>query len=705
MNKQILISLVLFLFFSINNSKAQNTICGSELILNQMMQNDPTFVKNQIQFEQLISLRSKERSFNTTIYKIPVVVHVIHQGEEIGIGSNISDAQIKSAISNLTTVYRGNNGQILDTQIEFHLAKQDENCNATTGIVRVDGRSIADYSTNGITFNNQTQVKALSNWANDQYYNIWVTSKINGSDGGGIQGFTILPNGFKSNTDGAVILYNAFGYDKNGSSKFNLKSYTNENKTVVHEIGHGLNLLHTFSGDKGLDNQQVEQCPPVENGCLTYNSSTNRYEYKGDCCNDTPPHKRSDNQCNPLSTNTCNSNVSLESSIRNFMSYSSKDCKIKFTPNQRERMRQTIELLRPSLLTSKALSLPNDFPREDAKIPTCKPSTQSTGLGANYTGIQSVTFGAITNLSGYPSQDSANGYLDATECIRNFEVGTNGDPTLVVKLSSSNGNYVKAWIDFNNDGEFDTSELVMNQSNRDKNNAATLDVEIREGVELRKLYNLRVICDLIPIADACINPQYGQVEDYAVEFAGIISVPVNLISFSGKVKKDQVNLNWETASEINNAYFSIERSLNGVDFEKIAQIQPIQGLKYQWIDKQPVQGLNYYRLSQTDFDGQSQILGNTLSFEIIKDINIGLTIAPNPISESEEISIQLFSNKNESILVQLFDINGQIQHSEERQIQKGNNQLKISPLNLPKGVYLLKTKLSNYTFTKKVIYQ
>lgn len=709
MYKQNLLLLIYPLFMSIFNSNAQQTTCGSEILLNQAIQDDETFIQEQLDFERSMALRMMRRNQTNTVYKIPLVVHIIHLGEPIGTGSNISDAQVQSAINNLNTAYRGNNGQSIDTQIEFELAKQDEFCNSTTGIVRVDGRTVSGYATDGVTFTGNTtnvrSVKALSSWANDQYYNIWIVSKIEGSNQGGIQGFATIPTGRYLKTDGSVILHNAFGYDPNLNLGFNLKSYTNQNKTTIHELGHGLNLRHTFLGDKGLNGDQAEQCPSEINGCVSYNSTTRRYEYTGDCCADTPRHKRSNRQCSSSVSNDCDANVSLVASIENFMSYSTQNCKTLFTQNQKERMRLALETFRPSLLTSKALALPNDFPRNAPSTPNCIPTTQATGLSAFYSGIKSVKFGIVQNVSSFPSEDSTTGYLDATQqCIRNFEVGANGDPTLTVELFSNNSTRVKAWLDFNNDGEFSESELVLSQTNRNQSNPATVDVPIQGGVELRKLYRLRVICDLVSIQDACSNPTYGQVEDYAVEFAGISSVPVHLVSFSGIEKQEQVQLNWETTFERNHSHFVIERSIDGINFQQIGAIHKRNTVHYQWFDKHPLQGINYYRLLQYDLTGQYEIVGEILAIELEKEDE--LIISPNPVTQAEDVLLYLNSNQNgEKVNIHLFDVNGQLLFSEQTHATKGQNQFVISTKHLPKGIYLLKVQIHHHIYTEKIINQ
>ena len=94
----------------------------------------------------------RTRSSND-IYTIPVVVHVLHTGESIGNGTNISDAQIQSSIDNLNDVYRGRTtNSPVDFEIEFALAQQDPNCNAHTGINRINASSVPNYTSKGVDY-------------------------------------------------------------------------------------------------------------------------------------------------------------------------------------------------------------------------------------------------------------------------------------------------------------------------------------------------------------------------------------------------------------------------------------------------------------------------------------------------------------------------------------------------------------------------
>ena len=99
---------------------------------------DPNYLKLEIESEMKIAqyLSQNQSRSSHSIYTIPVVVHVLHLGEAVGTGTNISDAQIQSAITNLNDVYRGQSANSpVDFKIDFSLAKLNKL--DTSGILRI----------------------------------------------------------------------------------------------------------------------------------------------------------------------------------------------------------------------------------------------------------------------------------------------------------------------------------------------------------------------------------------------------------------------------------------------------------------------------------------------------------------------------------------------------------------------------------------
>ena len=110
----------------------------------------------------------------------------------------------------------------------------------------------------------------------------------------------------------------------------------------------------------------------------------------------------------------------------------------------------------------------------------------------------------------------------------------------------------------------------------------------------------------------------------------LVPLPIELTNFDTNCEGDKVNLGWSTETEINNDYFTVERSRDGINFEAIATINgagnSIATINYNWTDDNPLSGTSYYRLKQTDFDGAKEIF-------LTRSVNCGeqgILIYPNP---------------------------------------------------------------------------
>ena len=161
------------------------------------------------------------------------------------------------------------------------------------------------------------------------------------------------------------------------------------------------------------------------------------------------------------------------------------------------------------------------------------------------------------------------------------------------------------------------------------------------------------ICCGLPAATVLINalpPPLGS--DGTVAGPAIISngtLPVTLISFNANVINDNVEIQWKTASEVNNDFFSIERSPDAETFEEI-QIIKGKGTTneenvYVIHDFNPIIGRSYYRLKQTDFNGTSTY-SDLVTIEYEGPSFATLTVYPNP-SRGDRLTLQLQGVKEE----------------------------------------------------------
>ncbi len=479
-----------------------------------LMINDPDYNERyQANNRKMKSVLGNQNKILNGIVTVPVVVHIIHLGEAEGTGTNISDAQINSAINNLNDCYSGAGSYVTDLEIQFQLAQSDPNCNATDGIIRVDASETSDYAANGITDANETVIKALSKWSNSLYYNIWIVSEIDNNDQNGYsgtQGYAYYP-GAPSSKDGAVILFNSFGYDPTLTLGYNLKSFTKYNVTTNHELGHALNVKHTFEGD---DNGN--QCPD------NTTPSTD-----GDECADTPAHKRGDGDCGSMGL-TCDGG-DLADAVSNIMSYSSDQCQIKFSSDQKARMRAALEVTRSSLLTSRGID-PPVIGFTAPLSPNCTPITQNTG---NVSGILKTELNEINISSGSSGIDG--GYIDySDQCNSFFEIDATIPNTLNLDVYSVNFQQLKVGIDWNDDGDFnDENEIQHTSQDIAEGTTVSFTITYPTSIPYDDYIRCRALIDVddrygVPLLSSlCDHPIHGQAEDYSIYIKPAIgSIPV-----------------------------------------------------------------------------------------------------------------------------------------------------------------------------------
>ncbi|MEP7277272.1 MAG: SBBP repeat-containing protein, partial [Bacteroidota bacterium] len=183
------------------------------------------------------------------------------------------------------------------------------------------------------------------------------------------------------------------------------------------------------------------------------------------------------------------------------------------------------------------------------------------------------------------------------------------------------------------------------------------------------------------------------------------ALPIQLLNFAAKVNdKNTVAISWTTTTEINNNYFTVERSRDGLSFEQVAivkgAINSSLPIHYQATDKTPLPGKLYYRLRQTDLDGK-----HTFSALVQVQINTAnsnrFTIYPNPVQQV--LQVQLIASANRSIVWQVQDATGKILKQQSDQSHGLNQTIDVSVL--PKGIYYLVLKTDDNTMVEKFIKQ
>jgi hypothetical protein len=312
-------------------------------------------------------------------------------------------------------------------------------------------------------------------------------------------------------------------------------------------------------------------------------------------------------------------------------------------------------------------------------------STQSDDI--NIDGTSNVTFNEGANVT-----------------FNDLEAGT-GDGAATVTINGGIVN-IEGEVDFNNGTDGDA--IVINGGTLEVGNdleIGTTDgtITVNSGGTLNTPF-----VDGVAVTDPDDLPNNIVITGGDVNVNGV-TLPVELISFSGKLNSGIITLNWETATELNNQRFDVQKSLDGENYITIGSIEG-QGTttlrsKYQYTDLQSSKGIFYYRLIQYDFDGQFEILPTISIANTTMTTVSRMNIYPNPVIENE-LTLTL---EGEIILndwqMTIYDLKGQLILQESGtagspQIRLENVQSRVQP-----GTYFVKVAGPAGSVSKRIIVQ
>lgn len=211
---------------------------------------------------------------------------------------------------------------------------------------------------------------------------------------------------------------------------------------------------------------------------------------------------------------------------------------------------------------------------------------------------------------------------------------------------------------------------------------------------------------LVVTGQNCFSARGGIGDGFAV-FSFSLVVPVELTSFSARASNDIVELEWITASELNNDFFTVERSLDGETFEKVIDI-PGKGTTneqhtYKTLDTEPFSGKSYYRLRQTDYDGKFEYSSLVL-VQLETNNLLKFKIYPNPNNGQFNIS---FENnwKDKTGHIQIIDVMGRSVYEMDFGY---NKKIVVDPkagFKMPLGAYFIILTVDDQRATRKIIVQ
>jgi len=304
----------LFSFFSNISFSQEPTRCGTDEIFEQQLQ-DPKFKRSYQKLERMVKKVENQKRLSTQPtppITVPVIVHIIHLGENYGEDNHLTTEFIQEAIDNANENFAGgfNNDPTTNTQINFCIANASTDGSPIEGIRYYDwdDLGLGDW-TSDVFYNNHTSVSNLIGYDRNNYCNIFVAPF------GSPLGFAYLP----PTNFGVFMGTNFFGVTNEGNYGLN--------RTLVHELGHYCGLYHTF--------HLTSTCTPTNTNC----------ESQGDRVCDTPV-TTGDFGC-PSGEAAC-----PDALIENFMDYTNDGCMNLFTQGQSLRMISQLETFRPGVVSN-----------------------------------------------------------------------------------------------------------------------------------------------------------------------------------------------------------------------------------------------------------------------------------------------------------------------------------------------------------------
>ena len=393
--------------------------CATPL-LNESFEN---WIQKEIKKQEQFANEKKA----AVVYTIPIIFHIIHTGQAIGTGYNLSLTQITSQITILNADYRKLNtdqstyltqpalvATASDMEISFCAAKVNPTGGALAepGVDRIlassKGWTSPPYTASSAYLENT--VKASSIWDPTKYFNVWVTEMS-----GGILGYAQFPTvpagtvpitdivgwGGSANTDGVVVDFKYLG-----NSAF---APYNKGRTLTHEAGHWLGLKHIW-GDDGT------ACTGTDNVSDTPNQASENYT-----CPTTNGSVKTDG-CTPASPGVL---------YQNYMDYSDDKCMVMFTAGQKARMQ--------------------------AVMANC---TRRNSLNTSYVCSSVGIIETVSNLEIRLFPNPSNGELNVTVDLLNSEdftisvINTLGQVVKEVNQLHSNGGTVKLDLSSNSNGVY-----------------------------------------------------------------------------------------------------------------------------------------------------------------------------------------------------------------------------------------------------------
>jgi hypothetical protein len=188
---------------------------------------------------------------------------------------------------------------------------------------------------------------------------------------------------------------------------------------------------------------------------------------------------------------------------------------------------------------------------------------------------------------------------------------------------------------------------------------------------------------------------------FDIGFNDAAPLPIELLFFTGRKADSDALLQWATATELNNSYFAVERSRDGINFSEIGSVNGAGTTNirhdYNFTDRQPLTGVNYYRLRQVDTDG-TYSYSNIVSLSF--DGDFGVLLYPNPVSN--QLHLDLYSQSETDCIISVLDITGRTVVSRQSTLNATYQQEFINTTDWLPGNYIVKVVAGDKSTVIKV---
>ncbi len=671
--------------------------CGTTEAMNKAFAENPELYQQYLQSEAELKIQDQEAFANgyqqqnrgamPPVYTIPVVFHILHQnGTE-----NISDAQIHDQMRILNEDFRKLNadnantvaafqGISADSEIEFKLAQKDPNGNCTNGIDRI-------YTAETVIGDDGSK---LNQWPRNKYLNVWVVKTITS----GAAGYAYLPGTTAAANDGIMILNSYIGSIGTGNIQ---KSHA-----LTHEIGHYLNLNHTWGG---TNNPGVD-CSGDDN------------------VSDTPKTEGW-TSCN-LTGATCTSTLD---NVQNFMEYSY--CSTMYTTGQKNRMRtaltttsglgslaQRYNLWTPANLTATGLSTAAVLCQADFLNST---STNIICAGDSITFTDNSWNGNPTSWSwtfpgGSPGAStdsmptitySTPGTYDVSLTVTNGSGSVSETKTAYIIVNHSTAQYANSIYSEGFEGAtIPNTDFNVKNTNSGSNTWQQTTTAAATGTNSVRLMNS---ASYVGHVDELIGPSIDM-----TQIAGTTPTLTFKVAHAQKTSTSADKLQFYVSTNCGESWV-LRKALTGASLSTagVSSASFVPNAS-QWVTQSV--NLNGYS-SQTNLyfmfrftsDGGNNIYiddinisGTTIGVDELEN-NLNFNIYPNPANENTVIDFSLISKQ--TVDLKVMDVVGrEVATIFNGTLNTGDYKYNVNEqAKLAAGVYFIKLTVDNRVFTKKLI--